>query len=171
MKNRLFVFAILVSLLAGGCSLFAWKEFKSTKGQFSLTLPGTPKEQTETINTQAGDIDLHLFLLEKSDIAYMVGYSDYPEDLLKVAKPQQILDGARDGAVSNVKGELLQEKTATLKGHKGREIKIKTEKGIIRARLFLVGSRLYQLMVITGKEKALSKNIEKSFDSFKILEK
>ena len=171
MRTRFLTAFLLVVFLVGGCSLFAWKEFKSTKGQFSLQVPGTPKEQKETVKTQAGDIDLHLFLLEQKEIAYMVGYSDYPEPLIKQAEPEAILDGARNGAVSNVNGKLLSERAVSLEGHKGREIKVKTEKGVIKARIFLVEARLYQLMTVTAKEKTFAENTKRFFDSFKLLKK
>lgn len=172
MKPKLLVLLALAILLIG-CQRSTWEEFSSSEGAFSILMPGTPTEQTKTVNTAVGPIDAYFFLLERKDIAYMVGYSDYPDTVVQKTNPDAILEGARNGAVANVQGKLLNELIISLNGYPGRELKIEPAggKGTIKAKIFIVGNRLYQVMVVTPKEKAFSKNVRRFLDSFKFLGK
>jgi len=168
MKTKLLALALLAVFLVG-CHQPGWKEFRSSEGAFSILLPGTPTEQIST----AGPIDFHFFVLEQKDITYMVGYSDYPDTLVQERTPDVMLDGTRDGAVANVQGELLSELIISLNEYPGRELKIESHGGKVttKTRIFMVGHRLYQVMVATRKEKAFSENVKRFLDSFKLLEK
>lgn len=98
----------------------------------------------------------------------MVAYFDYPNTVVQDRTPDMILDGARDGAVANAQGKLLRELIISLDGHEGRELHIETAggKATIKARIFIVGRRLYQEMVLTPKEETFSTNVNKFLDSF-----
>lgn len=169
MKTKL-LGLLALALLLGGCQGSTWDEFTSSEGAFSILLPGVPTEQTKTVNTAVGPIDAHFFLLERKDVAYMVGYSDYPDTVVQKNNPDAILEAARNGAVANVQGKLLSELMVSLNGYPGRELKIEPAggKGTIKAKIFMVGNRLYQVMVVTPREKAFSKNVRKCLDSFKL---
>ncbi|MDW8365330.1 MAG: hypothetical protein RMK49_05760 [Abditibacteriales bacterium] len=150
----------------------SWKEFRSPAGRFSVRLPGAPKEDKQAIDTAAGKIDMFLFTYEVSnDVAYLIIYSDYPEDLIVNADKTKMLDGARDGAVKNVKGTLRSEKNISLSGWLGREIVIDTPDdpaSTIKSRMYLVKNRLYQVMAVMPKGKETSKDVDKFLDSFKL---
>jgi hypothetical protein len=172
MKNKHLDLVFLAVFLLG-CQQSAWKEFNSSEGAFSVLVPGTPKEQTINVNIEGTPIDCHFFMLEQKDMVYLVAYADYPEALIHGRALDAILDGARDGAVANCKGRLLGESTISLNQYLGRELKIESPDGesTMKARIFMVGRRLYQVEVATPKEKDFSKNIGKFLDSFKLLEK
>lgn len=152
------------------------QEFRSEAGRFSIMIPATPEESTQTMNTQAGKIDLHMFTAEKGDVGYIVGYSDYPEDVVKQSDPENMLDGSRNGAVSNVNGKLVLESKVSLDGNPGREIVIDAKTGAgqdatVKARIYLVGSRLYQVMVIGPKGQISSADMDEFLQSFKLSQK
>ncbi len=160
-----------VFLLVLGCQQApTWTEFESTQGGFAVLLPGTPTEHNRTAKTASGSIDAHMFLVDHGDVAYMVAYSDYPDTMLEERTPKLILDGARDGAVAHAKGKLLSESIVSINEHQGREVHIERVGGkvTITARIFLVGRRLYQVMVLMPKDKASSKDVKKFLDSFRI---
>lgn len=136
--------------------------------------PYTLKETTQTLNTQAGKIDIHIFASEQGGQSLMVLYSDYPANLVKASDPEKIYDGGRDGAVANVKGQLVSESRIWLYGSPGREILIKTkasngQDATVRDRIYLVGNRLYQVMAVVPSEKENSSEITSFLDSFKLL--
>jgi hypothetical protein len=177
-EGRIFMKIKLLSLLGlalffAGCQQPTWEELSSSEGAFSIFLPGSPTELTRTVNTAAGPIDFHFFLLEQKDIAYLVGYSDYPEIAVQKTNPEAILEGARNGAVASAQGKLLSELIISLNGYPGRELKIEPAggEGTINTNMFVVDNRLYQVMVVTPKEKAFSKHVGKFLDSFKLLGK
>jgi len=160
-------------ILVAGAPAATWKEFFSNEGSFSILMPGVPTEQTKRLNTKAGAIDMHLFILEQKNVAYFVSHIDYQEELLQQRNDDEILDGARNGAVKNVQGKLLSEVPISLDNYPGREIRIETSDGkhTIQTRIYLVKNRLYQVMIVTPKENSFSKDVTKFLDSFKLLEK
>ena len=134
MRSSLVVLAGI--FLLSGCGSKEFKEFKSPAGGFKVLMPGNPKEQTQ--NTPGGA--LKMYAVEERNGAYMAGFVDTPIPPNEPeAKTQQRLDGARDGAVGNIKGTLVRESKIQLAGkNPGREIEanLPQNKGIVRARFY-----------------------------------
>lgn len=103
-----------------------------------------------------------------------VSYNDYPKDIQK--KPsKELLDSGRDGAVENLNGKLLAEADFTFQGYPGREFSIIAGQGENRifylTRVFIVGSRMYQLQVMRlGGEPLDVEEVTKFFAAFEVTE-
>jgi len=147
-----------------------WKEFRSSEGAFSVLMPGTPEESTETLSTEIGPLNLHSFTVNQRERSYGVVYADYPEALVQNTDPEGILDGARDGAVAKVQGKLLSESFIDLDNHPGREIKVESSDrtATLRARVYLVNNRLYQTVWAGPKEDSSSEEVDRFLDSFEL---
>lgn len=169
MKARRLILAFMALAVFGCMQTATFTEFVSEEGGFSVSMPGTPTEETNTSSSAAGDIDMHMFSLRSGGNAYLVGYSDYPPDLLEGIEPDDLLDFARDGAVSG--GTLVSEAPITLNGHPGRDLTVETsEEGMkIYIRMYLVGNRLYQVIVST-RDGDLTEDMSDFLDSFKLRE-
>ena len=148
----------------------ALETFTSKDDGFSILMPGTPELETHTVNTVAGPITVYVYQVESNGIVYQVGYNDYPEEAMEGLTPEQMLDGARDGAVANVFGELIAEEIISLNGYPGRQINIAVEDNGIRAKIFLVDNRLYQVLVVGPKNKMYYKNVGDVLDSFELID-
>jgi len=113
-----------------------------------------------------------MFVAEQGQKAWLVGYSDYPEALVEASDPATMLAGARDGAVSNVNGQLVSDAEITLNGYPGREFSASvTQNGqeiVLRQRVYMVGNRLYQVVVIAPKGEENSTEVEDFFQSFRL---
>ena len=76
------------------------------------------------------------------------------------------------GAVANVDGKLLNERRVTLQGHPGREMWVKAEsngeQGRVHARIYLVGRRLYQMLVAGSEAQFSESDAEYFLDSFQL---
>lgn len=171
--NKRIVFVLLLALvLLSGCGETEeeWATFESEEGRFSILFPGEPKEQTESVSTAIGTIETEFFMVEQKDMAYSLNYADYPADIVAASDAGMMLNGARMGAVSNVNGELLDEKEITLDGYPGREIRIEIDEDdiIVRARFYLVENRLYVVQALSKKSKASSEEIDEFLDSFEL---
>jgi hypothetical protein len=151
------------------------QEFTSDEGGFSIMSPLPMEEASQTVDTELGSIEIHTFMVEQSDRAYMVGYSDYPQDYIDQSDPEIILDGARDGAVGNVNGKLASEIKLLLEDqYPGREIVItamldQDHEGTIKSHMYLVGNRLYQVMVIAASGEMSVQEMDDFINSFKLL--
>jgi serine/threonine-protein kinase len=158
------------SLLSSNTVPAAWQEFSSVDGNFAVLMPGTPSYEKKSQSTALGPIDMHMFNLNiRRDAAYMIMYSDYPEIVTK-AKPDDLLDGGRNGALSNTKGKLIGEQNMSLDGFPGREIVIEVPgKGIMKLRAFMVRQRLFQVIAVGTKEKIDHEDTIKYLTSFRLL--
>lgn len=186
MKNKVSLLALVSVILLSGCGQSkkseplsagegrgttqkanTWRTFSSPEGRFSVLMPGTPLAHKQNVQTPVGALALNIFLVERGNKSYGVSYSDYPKDLVENGSSDSILSGAQAGSVANVKGRVVAEKKIALGQHPGREYQLSTPQGGYRARIYLVGERLYQNIVmgpVTPSEDA-----DKFFDSFQLV--
>ncbi len=175
MIKRLGMFVAMAGLLlaaaaqAGETSL---KEFKWEAGKCTVLMPGTPKElpPNKGVGPNGMTVETHMVLLDAGKHVYLLAYTANA-DLLKASDElkKKALDDGRDAAVRNIKGKLTSEKDVKVAGEPGREIQIEAPGlGIYRARLVIIGDRLYQLVVAGPEEIARSKDADKFLDSFKV---
>ena len=180
MHMRTFWIALAVALFfnaSGQCQgtqTTQWRKFSSAKGDFAVLLPGTPVEQKETENTEAGPATSYTYTLEKASVGYIVGYTDFPVKT-GLLSPKVFLDEFRDGMLEDgTKNKLLGEKNISLKNHPGRAIKFRDTDGLtFTARIYLVKRRLYHLMAMTATadEVASAGAVERFLNSFELLGK
>jgi hypothetical protein len=82
------------------------------------------------------------------DRAYMSTYNSYPEDAVRRRPITSMLDGARDGAIANVKGKLRSEQKILISNLPGRFIIIDAPNNIVLAmQVFLMKNTLIQGVV------------------------
>lgn len=171
---RSLVVLAAAAMLISACQPPArWKEFAATEGGFSILLPGTPKKSVRSISSAVGLVDLNTWTVDRGTVAYMVAYTDYPKNKIAGQSPATLLAQARDGAVSNVKGTISDESDITLSGHPGKKFLVnftaKGRKGVVHARIYFVGNRLYQTIVVRVSGRGSAADAEKCLDSFKLL--
>lgn len=169
---RPFVALALVAVLiaAPGCGK-PMTDFASAQYKFKTKFPGAPKEESKPM---AGTT-LKMFATESRNGAFMVGVADMPipanesDEML-----QNRLDGAQAGAIGNVGGTLKDSKKVTLAGkHPGRDFTATITKpvtGLIRAQVYLVGTRMYQVMVVGTESFVKSADADLFFSSFALTE-
>ena len=148
-----------------------WFTYTSPDGRYSVSMTEAPKLSTQNIKAASGDTLVQYMAGASADPAYlMVGYFDYPQGVTFS------LDSARDGMVSSLHGNLIDEDSISLGGSPGRAIKIaaKTDAGldfIDRARFYDINRRIYvvQCLVPVSNEGAQAIQIcNQFFDSFRV---
>ena len=157
--------------LVAGCQP-AMQDFTSTQLKFKARFPGKPKEQSQSgpFNTT-----MTMFAVESRNGVYMVGVADLPIPTGESdAMIQNRLDGSRDGAVRNIDGTLKTSGAITLNGkYPGREFVAsvtKPQQGQVRAKIYMVGTRLYQVMVIGTDSYATNSQATEFLNSFQVIE-
>jgi hypothetical protein len=59
-----------------------WKPFSSKAGAFQVLMPGTPIQETGTVNTPTGSIPVNVFsVARENEAVYGVAYTDYPKTI------------------------------------------------------------------------------------------
>ena len=164
--TRCFALAVVAGALClGGCAKAPPKEFVSAEGKFKVRVRGTLKDQSQI----AAGTNLKLFGLEERAGAYMVGYADLPiPDGESDAQTRTRLDNSQDGMVRAMKATLSGSSAATLDGkHPGRDVRADVPDGqrVVHARVYLVGRRLYQIMVVGAKSWVDSAEATQFLDS------
>ncbi|MEP6741311.1 MAG: hypothetical protein ABJB61_02345 [bacterium] len=155
-------------------TIATWEKFAPKGAGFTVLLPGKPKSEDSRVETKLGLLINHQYSLQDHGAAYMIAYAEFPgpeSDEVNIAK---ILDGARDNAISNVKGELKSEKVMRIGRHFGREWLVRSPNAFIRARAYWVNERLYQLIMLMPPAAETGPAYEtfaaKFFDSFALTE-
>lgn len=150
-----------------------WQALRDPKSRFAAQFPSKPKYSTQELDTAAGKLTMHQWIVEvdAGKRAFLLIYADFPGPAAG-ADPKTVLDAARDGGVNNIHGELVQETSIKIDGHPGREFTVRGKAGdttvVLRVRIYLVGSRLYQLQAVAEEGLMNKKEADKFFASFKL---
>lgn len=166
----LVIIASIFYLMRGdGGKLEEFKPYRSDEGSFSILLPGKPNRTVQKIETSVSPLEFVMYQAGSDEIGFIAGYVDYPDMMFENVDIEKMLDGARDGAVQNVKGKLLNEKVLDFHGNPGRELEIEVpNKATLKSRIILIDCRLYQIMAVSDSKSTLNANCPKFFDSFKV---
>jgi hypothetical protein len=135
-------------------------EYTSEAGRYRAKFPEKPRSETKDLSTGPGGRVIPT-LTDKAegprDAVYAVTIADYPESFRDVPE-KAILDGVRDG-LKATDGRVTEDNEITVGSGEtklaGRELRIEAGRNTVRARLFLSGTRLYQVMV-TGSKNAVN---------------
>jgi hypothetical protein len=150
-----------------------WKEFTSKEGQFTIMMPGTPKETKSQIpGANKTPIDLTMVMVDAGKFVHVVAYQDNAQAAGSPEQEKQALIIARNAIAARFKGKILSTKDLKLADkYGGMEIQVEIPElhGIYRSRLYLVGKRLYHVTVIGPKELTSTKDSDNYLDSFKVM--
>jgi len=140
----------------------SWKEVYSSKGKFTINMPGTPQEETEKDGSVSSSYTL------KSDSGYYrVGYFDLSE-LGKLTPDQvnQLLELAPSKFVESTGAKLSGIRNITLAGNPGKEFNFGINPQIVgKGRVYVSNNKLYLLVVVTPEPA----NVENFFNSFRLI--
>ena len=139
-------------------------------------MPGEPKLSAPVIKPLPDKkVTVHLAMVTQNDgkSLFLVGYHDLdflPQD---EQKKNDVLEGGVKGTVLNTLGKLTKHTPVTLGEHPGRSFEYSGNRfgqqvrGV--SRIYLVGSRVYQLTVLFTPELDVGTDAEKFFSSFELL--
>lgn len=160
-------------------SLGEWTEFAPAAGGFSILFPGTPQSSAQTLRlSERHSAELHIHSLTNATLECSVIYADYPIPVGDPAVARAVLDSGAKGAVESVNAELLSLTEITHEGYPGRVLRERMPDGkILRAKMVLVGQRLFQVAFTTPREDGVPAEVVRHYeesaakfiDSFKLV--
>ncbi|MCA1631119.1 MAG: energy transducer TonB [Acidobacteria bacterium] len=143
----------------------SWKTFASDAGGFVILFPGTPATTKHAVRLGDKPVELNIYSL-KTLAEYSVMYADYPIPIGDPAVARAVLDNGAKGAVAAANSELLSLTEISLDGHPGRLLKELMPGGeILRAKMLLVGRRLYQVAITTPDERGLPADTKSLYEN------
>ena len=155
-------------LLALACSRAEWTTVSSPEGGFEVEMPAVPELARHTVDTVVGPLEFTVHSARLGSASYQIIWVEYPEGAIEDA--EAVLDAARDGAVARSGSRLVREDRIALDGHPGREIELDVQGRIIGLdRLFLVGNRLYQILLAGDAGDLRSEEATRFLESFRLI--
>ncbi|MFT7118736.1 MAG: hypothetical protein ACI9IZ_002021 [Nonlabens sp.] len=174
MKLTLIVLAFLLSVTTVQAQ--EWEVYKNETLEFRAAYPDTPDKTVQKVSTALGELDMHMIMYAPSsgddNAVYAVIRSDYPKSQFEGADSEmytKVLDGAVEGARSNLKGTLIFDKTVTFNGFHGRNIKIEITGAYVYMNAILAYNTMFITQVICSTEKDNNTSIQKFLNSFDII--
>ena len=170
---------LLIALLAGaalscGCTPSTWREVDSPDGGFRILMQGDPRVANNVLDTPLGKINASWYSIEANDSAFGVGYADYPEAVTR-GTPRELFTVVRESWVKRISGTLQGDGTDIKLDNQypGMEFialgKLNNRDAYVRGRFYLVGNRLYQVVVFGTKSAMPISDINQFLGSFKLV--
>lgn len=157
-----------------------WRPFSSNELEFSIMMPGAPKDNVRKEPTALGPIDIHFFICTKGKSAYAIAVNKFPIILGK-DKIDYVLDGAGSDIEKSTHGKVWEQTRITFGEYPGRDVKAKDVDGgklvttligkyDLNLRVYLAKNKVYQIMMLTPQgEPFPAEDGKLFFDSFNIL--
>ena len=125
-----------------------WNRFSPEGGNFSVSMPGSPKVEVEHKVADFGPYTSYQFSESKSGTFYLIGWTDYPPNI--TLDVQGEIKATRNNFLKSVDGTLIAEKEISLDGHPGLEFTAAMgSKFFVISRIYVVGNRPYQVVAVT----------------------
>jgi hypothetical protein len=160
------VMALLVSGALATAQSAQWKIYDYPDDGFAASYPSLPDLQRKNIDTPAGALDMRSYVAGAGDTALLIGVCDFGPAFAD-KDPYQILEGAKKGSLANSGSNLLRERRIVLGKNQGLEFDAENNATHFTARMYLVGTTLYETLVVSPLNKPFNER-ERFLDSFQL---
>lgn len=144
-----------------------WSKFTSPEGGFSIQVPAAPVRETKThTDAKVGEFTTNLYIARADREIYVFGWVDYAPTFKFDVRGE--LEANRDKFLAGIKAKLLDTTTVTLGKHQGIEFTAELPNAAIKSRVYVVGRRPYQLIVITPAGRDATQNVTRFLTSFEL---
>jgi hypothetical protein len=143
-----------------------WVNFDSDDGHFSVLVPETPTDKTETTDSAHGPYTTHLFVVKDTQNVYLIGWVDYDPSFN--FNRQAELEANRDNFVKGIAATLISSRPTVIDGYSVIEFTAETGDRTFKSRVFMVGRRPYQIVVGYPKGVEMPGEVSKFLNSFKV---
>jgi hypothetical protein len=164
-------FAVAVAVLCFAAALSAqapeWKSYNYPSEGFRASFPSEPQLQKRDVPTKAGAFELRSYIAQVSSYALFVGVCDYGAQA-NGTDPDVLLQGAKQGALTNSNSHLVSENKVTLGIYHGIQFEAESDAAHFSARIYMVGDTLYQSLVVSPIGK-IYPDTTRFLDSFQLI--
>jgi hypothetical protein len=168
LPRRLGVFAVVLCFAAAlGAQTTEWKTYSYPADGFRASYPSEPQFSKRDVPTDKGSFELRAYLVQDGEAALFVGVCDYGSAIAD-RNSDTVLDGAQKGAIDNVSGHLISGKKITLGTYPGKEFEAENDTMHFYARIYLVGTTLYQTLIAAPLGKPYA-SATRFLDSFQLI--
>jgi hypothetical protein len=141
----------------------------SPDGKFTVSFPGKPDFASEPIESEHGSILNNMYIYEhSSSLAYMLAFTDYPDNHIAPYDPYELLDNAMYGFVDEVGLKVDSAEKISSGSYPGIEFIASGDGFNAHMRDFLVDNRLYQIGILSSTGSLNHSDANAFFDTFSI---
>jgi hypothetical protein len=115
---------------------------------FSVMIPGEPQAQRGKVAIPGGEVQTAAWTSSVEGVLFSISTADYPEKVVAANPASAFLNEGKNGLVNQLKGTIKAEEDITLQSYPGKAFTVSSDAGEVKARNFLVGPRLYTLLVL-----------------------
>jgi hypothetical protein len=144
----------------------AWVKFVSDDGHFSVLMPETPSDKSETVDSTHGPYTTHLFIVKDTTSVYLIGYVDYDPSFN--FNRQAELEANRDNFVKGINATLVNTRPTVIDGYSAIEFTAETSDRTFKSRVYMVGRRPFQIVIGSPKGMDDTALVNRFFNSFKV---
>jgi hypothetical protein len=144
-----------------------WKTYTHPEDGFSASFPSAPEFQKRDVPTEKGSFELRSYIVEIEPVTIFAGVCDYGS-ATEGRDPDEVLKGAEDGALKNSNSHLIGDKKITFGIYHGISFESESDMAHFSARIYFVGSTLYQTLVVFPLGKPYD-GTTRFLDSFKLI--
>lgn len=162
MLKRAAALAIFFCLTQGivGFQGSEWIKTAPVGGGFSVMMPAKAEEELKP----GDDFTAHLFRVTTDNMLYTVAYGDYAPSLQFNVDDELVAN--RDNFLKGLQATLKTTKPITMDGRKGIEFTGESAQASFKSRVFIFGTRFYQIAVAVLRGKDDTENSHRFFASF-----
>jgi ribosomal protein L35AE/L33A len=168
------------TLFSAFTTLFAWKEYQSYEGRFSIQLPTEDVlQKIIPIKTLVGDLEEHSFyqVPPNSDAEnkfYQVTYIDYPAGTFHRDSTELrdlFYQTSLESAALRLGGKVMYSDNTETQSIRGKVWRIDYNRGnsVMKTKVFLFGDRFFTVSVATQKARSRNLEMDKFLDSFSFI--
>jgi hypothetical protein len=143
-----------------------WITVHVDEGRFTASFPSDPVSESLEIDTVFGRVTLTVNAVNAGKTAFFAGYYDIPENV--GLSEAELLDAERDRGLKGASASLLRDEPFSTAGYSGRLIVAERAQLRVRARNFIIGQRLYSVMVVSQIRTDSETTANKFFESFSV---
>lgn len=167
--SRIFAAALFTLFVPTLVQAQNWIVYSPEGMSYHIDMPQKWVPSQQTIPTDVGPVEMYMATIGLGARAYMAIHSSYPQSHIDTVPPDTMLNNARDGAVSSVKGKLLKEDRFTISGYPARHLVVDTPQGRISQRMVLVGVTLVQAIYVGPAGDEAKADVQRFFSSLTIM--
>ena len=146
-----------------------WKPYIYRNDGFSASFPSPPTIEKQNVSSSGGTFELRTYETDDSATALIAAVCDYGATAAS-KDPDVVLDDAQKGAINNIKGQLVSGKKIALGANHGVEFEADSDSAHVTARIYLVGSVLYQ-MIVASPLNGKYADTGRFLDSFQLVDR
>jgi hypothetical protein len=154
-----------------------WATFSPEGGAFTVAMPGTPEREQQFAQNESGTVDTRVYtlLLDRGGFFKVVDLA-LPANVDVKAGADAVLDSAVVGVVDSASARLVSRQKIFVSNRPGRQVEAEVPEsavpggGTLKARIYLVGPRLYELVAVVPKADAAGSAPARFLDSFELKE-